>query len=139
MTDQPKTAKQPPAPVDTILRGGTVLTMDAARRIYAPGSVAIRGNAIVAAGPTEAIDVAYTTHEDFQGLGLGTMLQGHLEAYAKKMGFRGAVGYLFEDNVAMLKTFARKGQYQGEILEDGILRVWRYFNGNGEEHPDPSP
>lgn len=86
----------------------------------------------------DMVEVAYTTHEDYQGLGLGTMLQGHLEAYAKRMGFRGAVGYLFEDNMAMLKTFSRKGQYQAEILEDGILRVWRYFNGNGEAGPkDP--
>jgi acyl-CoA hydrolase/GNAT superfamily N-acetyltransferase len=79
------------------------------------------------------VEVAYTTHEDFQGLGLGTMLQGHLEAYAKRMGFRGAVGYLFENNMAMLKTFARKGQYQAEILEDGILKVWRFLNGEGAE------
>ncbi len=85
------------------------------------------------------VEVAYTTHEDFQGLGLGTMLQGRLEAYAKRMGFRGAVGYLFENNVAMLKTFARKGQYQAEILEDGILRVWRFFNGAGEGPPDAQP
>jgi hypothetical protein len=28
----------------------------------------------------------------------------------------------------MLKTFARKGAYSGEILEDGILRVVRYFD-----------
>jgi len=77
------------------------------------------------------VEVAYTTHEDYQGLGLGTMLQERLEAYAKRMGFRGAVGYLFEDNMAMLKTFSRKGQYQAEILEDGILRVWRYLNGEG--------
>ncbi|RJR51560.1 MAG: GNAT family N-acetyltransferase [Desulfobacteraceae bacterium] len=81
------------------------------------------------------VEVAYTTHEDFQGLGLGTMLQERLEAYAKRMGFLGAVGYLFEDNMAMLKTFSRKGQYQAEMLEDGILRVWRYFNGNGESRP----
>lgn len=76
---------------------------------------------------SDLVEVAYTTHEDFHGMGLGTLLQERLEAYAKRVGFRGAVGYLFEDNMAMLKTFAKKGQYQGEILEDGILRVWRYF------------
>lgn len=79
------------------------------------------------------VEVAYTTHEDYQGLGLGTILQERLEAYAKRMGFRGAVGYLFEDNLPMLKTFARRGHYQGEILEDGILRVWRYFETQGQE------
>ncbi len=44
---------------DIILRGGTVLTMDAARRIIAPGSVAIVGREIAAVGPTDEIDAAY--------------------------------------------------------------------------------
>jgi len=79
------------------------------------------------------VEVAYTTHEDFQRMGLGVVLQGRLESYAKRMGFQGAVGYLFEHNLPMLKTFAKKGQYQAEIQEDGILRVWRYFqNGDFE-------
>ena len=43
------------AQADTILRGGIVLTMDAARTIYEPGSVAIRGAEIVAVGPEEGI------------------------------------------------------------------------------------
>lgn len=80
---------------------------------------------------SEMVEVAYTTTEEFRGMGLGTLLQGRLEAYAARMGFKGAVGYLFEDNLPMLKTFARKGQYQAEIQEDGILRVWRFFK---EEH-----
>jgi len=74
------------------------------------------------------VEVAYTVHEDYQGRGLGTLLQQRLEKYAKGRGFLGVAGYLFEDNVAMLKTFARKGSYNGEILEDGILRVTRFFD-----------
>ena len=74
------------------------------------------------------VEVAYTVHEDYQGRGLGTLLQQYLERYAKRKGFVGAAGYLFQDNVPMLKTFARKGGYSGEILEDGILRVVRYFD-----------
>lgn len=74
------------------------------------------------------IEVAYTVREEHRGLGLGTILQDRLERYAQRMGFKGSVGYLFEDNLAMLKTFAKKGAYKGDILEDGILRVWRGFN-----------
>jgi GNAT superfamily N-acetyltransferase len=73
------------------------------------------------------VEVAYTVHENYRKNGLGTMLQERLEAYAKRKGFKGAVGYLFEDNLGMLKTFARKGTYSGDMLEDGILRVFRYF------------
>lgn len=78
------------------------------------------------------VEVAYTAQEDFRRLGLGTILQEHLERHAKRMGFQGAVGYLFEDNLPMLKTFQRRGPYQAEILEDGILRVWRFFEGQGD-------
>jgi GNAT superfamily N-acetyltransferase len=74
------------------------------------------------------IEVAYTVREEHRGLGLGTLLQDRLERYAQRMGFKGSVGYLFEDNLAMLKTFAKKGVYKGDILEDGILRVWRGFH-----------
>jgi len=79
------------------------------------------------------VEVAYTVHEDYQGRGLGTLLQQHLESYAKRKGFVGAAGYLFQDNVPMLKTFARKGAYSGEILEDGILRVVRYFDAPSDQ------
>jgi acyl-CoA hydrolase/GNAT superfamily N-acetyltransferase len=79
-------------------------------------------------GDSEMMEVAYTVREGHRGLGLGTLLQDRLEQYARRMGFRGSVGYLFEDNLAMLKTFAKKGAYSGDILEDGILRVWRRFD-----------
>ncbi len=49
--------------VDTILRGGTVLTMNPDRTIYAPGSIALWGDAIVAVGPVAEIDAAYTATE----------------------------------------------------------------------------
>ncbi|MGD2126960.1 MAG: GNAT family N-acetyltransferase [Desulfobacteraceae bacterium] len=79
------------------------------------------------------VEVAYTVHEDYQGQGLGSTLQENLENYAKRMGFKGACGYLFEDNLPMLKTFSKRGSYIGDILEDGILRVWRYFEGENPE------
>jgi hypothetical protein len=47
---------------------------------------------------------------------------------ARKDGLTRAAGYLFQDNVPMLKTFARKRGYSGDILEDGILRVVRTFD-----------
>ncbi len=80
------------------------------------------------------VEVAYTVHENHRKKGLGTMLQERLEGYARRKGFKGAVGYLFEDNLGMLKTFGTKGPYSGDMLEDGILRVFRYFEtSEGEE------
>ncbi|MBC7235793.1 MAG: amidohydrolase family protein [Chloroflexi bacterium] len=48
-----------PKQVDILLRGGTVLTMDAARQVFDPGAVAVRGGEIVAVGPQAEIDAAY--------------------------------------------------------------------------------
>jgi acyl-CoA hydrolase/GNAT superfamily N-acetyltransferase len=73
------------------------------------------------------VEVAYTIHENYHGLGLGTLLQKHLEDYARRKGFTGVSGYLFRDNAPMLKLFIRGGAYHQESLEDGLIRVWRLF------------
>jgi acyl-CoA hydrolase/GNAT superfamily N-acetyltransferase len=78
------------------------------------------------------VEVAYTIHDDFQGLGLGSILQDKLEDYARRMGFQGVCGYLFQDNLPMLKVFAKKGKYHKERVEGGVLRVWRYFSEPSE-------
>ena len=75
----------------------------------------------------DMVEVAYIVHEDYQKKGLGTLLQQKLEQYAEKMGFKGVVGYLFQDNMAMLKTFAKRGPYHGEVEDAGVIKVWRYF------------
>jgi len=48
-------------PVDVILRGGIVLTMDPKRRIISPGSVAIRDTHIEAVGTDAEIEQLYTS------------------------------------------------------------------------------
>ncbi|MBW4435598.1 MAG: amidohydrolase [Pleurocapsa minor GSE-CHR-MK-17-07R] len=45
--------------IDTLLTGGTVVTMNRAFEIFAPGAVAIRGQNIVAVGKAEALAAAY--------------------------------------------------------------------------------
>jgi len=75
----------------------------------------------------DMVEVAYTIREDYQGRGLGTILQAHLEDYARRKGFLGVSSYLFKDNVPMMKIFAKRGPYSEELVEEGILRVWRIF------------
>lgn len=48
------------APVDLLVTGGTVITMDSARRILDDGAIAIRGDRIVAVGPTRDITGRFT-------------------------------------------------------------------------------
>ena len=45
--------------VDLIVSGGIVVTMDSARAIYKDGSVAVRGDSIVAVGPRAEIEARY--------------------------------------------------------------------------------
>jgi 5-methylthioadenosine/S-adenosylhomocysteine deaminase len=45
--------------VDLIVSGGIVVTMDSARAIYQDGSVAVRGDSIVAVGPRAEIEARY--------------------------------------------------------------------------------
>lgn len=42
-------------PVDLLVTGGTIITMDSARRILTDGAVAIRGDRIVAVGPSREV------------------------------------------------------------------------------------
>ncbi|MBC7316537.1 MAG: amidohydrolase family protein, partial [Chloroflexi bacterium] len=44
---------------DVLLKGGIVITMDAQRRIFSPGAVALRGRDILAVGPEEEIEARY--------------------------------------------------------------------------------
>jgi 5-methylthioadenosine/S-adenosylhomocysteine deaminase len=46
-------------PVDLIVSGGIVVTMDSPRNIYQDGSVAVRGDSIVAVGPRADIEARY--------------------------------------------------------------------------------
>ena len=55
--------RQPVEAVDLIVADGIVVTVDAERRIINPGSVAIRGNAIVAVGPAAQIARSHTAPE----------------------------------------------------------------------------
>jgi 5-methylthioadenosine/S-adenosylhomocysteine deaminase len=47
-------------PVDLLITGGTVITVDPMRRVLTPGAVAIRGADIVAVGSPDEVRLAYT-------------------------------------------------------------------------------
>ena len=55
--------------VDSIITGGTVVTMDASRRIVNDGAVAVTGDSIVAIGPRSEIEAAYTTRQTIDAKG----------------------------------------------------------------------
>ena len=66
--------------VDLIVSGGTVVTMDSARAIYQDGSVAVRGDSIVAVGPRAEIEGRYQSAQVIDARGhlvLPGFINGH--------------------------------------------------------------
>jgi 5-methylthioadenosine/S-adenosylhomocysteine deaminase len=49
--------------VDIIVSGGTVVTMDATRRVIEDGSIAVKGGRIVSVGPRAEVEAKYTARE----------------------------------------------------------------------------
>ncbi len=67
-------------PVDLIVSGGMVVSMDAARTIYHDGSVAVRGDTIVAVGPRSEIENRYKSAQTIDARGrlvLPGFINGH--------------------------------------------------------------
>ena len=83
--------------------------------------------------PTGLAEVAYTVNERFQGTGLGTVLQNHLTAYAKKKGVPGFWAVSFGSNKAMLSVFGKLGPYHRQVIEPGVWRVEHWFDGPPED------
>jgi 5-methylthioadenosine/S-adenosylhomocysteine deaminase len=66
--------------VDMIVSGGIVVTMDGARTIYPDGSVAVRGDEIVAVGPRAEIEARYAGAQTIDARGklvLPGFINGH--------------------------------------------------------------
>lgn len=66
--------------VDLIITHGTVITVDAHRQIYADGAIAIRGNRILAVGPSATIAQAYTANRVIDAHG-GVVQPGFIDCH----------------------------------------------------------
>ena len=67
-------------PVDLIVSGGLIVTMDGKRNVYDDGSLAIKGDSIVAAGPRNEIENNYTSAQTLDARGkliLPGLINGH--------------------------------------------------------------
>ncbi|HEX8708527.1 MAG TPA: amidohydrolase, partial [Pyrinomonadaceae bacterium] len=66
--------------VDLIVRGGTIVTMDGARRVIEDGAVAVQGGRIAAAGTRAEIEAAYSSRETIDATGkvvIPGLINGH--------------------------------------------------------------
>jgi 5-methylthioadenosine/S-adenosylhomocysteine deaminase len=66
--------------VDIIVSGGTVVTMDATRRVIEDGSIAVKGGRIVSVGPRAEVEAKYTARERVDARGkvvVPGLINGH--------------------------------------------------------------
>ncbi|MFZ5586000.1 MAG: GNAT family N-acetyltransferase [Thermodesulfobacteriota bacterium] len=83
--------------------------------------------------PSGLAEVAYTISDAYQGLGLGTILQKHLTAYAKRRKVPGFWAVSFGSNKGMLTVFAKLGPYTKTVIEPGVWRVEHWFKDDAGE------
>jgi 5-methylthioadenosine/S-adenosylhomocysteine deaminase len=72
--------QQQPERVDVLVRGGSLVTMDGARRVIEDGAVAVRGGRIVAVGARADIERKYTARETLDATGklvIPGLINGH--------------------------------------------------------------
>jgi RimJ/RimL family protein N-acetyltransferase len=68
-------------------------------------------------------EVAFTVEEDFQGLGLASLILRELSAIAKSAGVTRFVAEVLPSNAAMLHVFRRSGFAMSSRTEDGVVHV----------------
>ncbi|HUG53016.1 MAG TPA: amidohydrolase [Vicinamibacteria bacterium] len=86
----PAPAAAQPATVDLVVRNGTVVTVDGARRVIPGGAVAVDGGRIVAVGPAAEVEAAYRGRDTLDA-GAGLVIPGLINAHghAPMVLFRG--------------------------------------------------
>jgi len=105
--------------VDLIVSGGTVVTMDAQRRVIADGAVAVRGDSIVAVGSSLEIEARFEAAKKIDARGTIVMpglINGH--AHAAMSLFRGIADDLSLDDWLRKYIFPAEAR---NVNEDFVL------------------
>src|SRR4030095_2255608 len=76
-------------------------------------------------------DVAYMVDPEWQGVGLGNVLQVRTIEYARAHGARGFTADVLSDNAAMLAVFRRSGCRVTSRSDDGVVELELLFEEPG--------
>lgn len=76
---------------------------------------------------TGLADVAYMVDREWQGVGLGTLLQARTIEYARARGIRGLTADVLIGNAAMLAVFRRSGCQLTSHVADGVIELQLLF------------
>lgn len=90
--------------------------------------VATRSGEIAGIGSYDRVDdtsaeVAFTVRDDFQGVGLGSVLLEHIAAAARERGFEKFVADVLPSNQRMIGTFREAGYTVSTHYADGVIAL----------------
>jgi 5-methylthioadenosine/S-adenosylhomocysteine deaminase len=80
ISSQPQILAQPKTSVDLIIKGGTIVTMDASRRVIDNGGIAVKAGRVVAVGTAAEIDRDFAARESIDAGGkvvVPGLINGH--------------------------------------------------------------
>ena len=86
-----------------------------------------------AEGDGQRAETAYTVGDEFQGQGLGTVLQYHLARYARAVGFKGLTATVLDTNQPVFALFGKLGPFKKERIDSGIFKLSIDFEGLSAE------
>jgi GNAT superfamily N-acetyltransferase len=75
-------------------------------------------------------EIAFIVEEDYQGLGIGRRLLGHLGKIARARGITTFTAEVLYQNLAMLKVFTASGWPMKRTSEDGAVLISLALNGS---------
>jgi RimJ/RimL family protein N-acetyltransferase len=71
--------------------------------------VIIGGGRYIVTEPGKAAEIAFVVVDDYQGLGIGTLLMRHIAVLARTAGLKELVAEVLPENAAMRKVFGKFG------------------------------
>lgn len=102
----------------------TCLQDDAGEKIIGAGRYIAFGEA----DPPDRAEVAFTVEEDYQGLGIGTIMLRRLAEIAKRKGVAEFHAEVLPENKGMLAVFNRSGFQVKQEFVEGLAHVILFLN-----------
>ncbi len=97
----------------------TCIQDGAEEKIIGAGRYIAFGNA----EPPDRAEVAFTVEEDYQGLGMASMIFRHLAGIAREKGIREFHAEVLPENKGMLAVFSRSGFPMKQEYAEGVTHV----------------
>jgi acyl-CoA hydrolase/GNAT superfamily N-acetyltransferase len=85
---------------------------------------------------TNFADVAFVVRDDWQRLGLGTLMMAAMLPVAREAGLAGFTADVLHDNLAMLSVFHKSGLDIHSSLDEGVFHLKMEFRRRGRRETD---